>query len=76
MVTAITAITEITAITAITSALGGHGSPPEAAGQAAWWGILAAKLAEGLVGILAGILALAVVRAGTWRGSSTPRQQA
>ncbi len=73
---AIHEITEITEITAITSALGGHGSPPEAAGQAAWWGILAAKLAEGLVGILAGILALAVVRAGTWRGSSTPRQQA
>jgi tripartite-type tricarboxylate transporter receptor subunit TctC len=31
----------------------------------AWWGILASKLADGLVGILAGALAVAVVAIGT-----------
>jgi predicted DNA repair protein MutK len=52
-------------ITAITSALGGHGSAHEAAGHTAWWAILASKLADGLVGILAGALAVAVVAIGT-----------
>jgi predicted DNA repair protein MutK len=52
-------------ITEITSALGGHGSAHEAAGNTAWWGILASKLADGLVGILAGALAVAVVAIGT-----------
>ena len=52
-------------ITAITSSLGGHGSAHEAAGHTAWWGILASKLADGLVGILAGALAVAVVAIGT-----------
>jgi hypothetical protein len=52
-------------ITAITSALGGHEPGHGAAGQAAWWGILASKLADGLVGILAGALAVAVVAIGT-----------
>ena len=51
-------------ITAITSSFG-HGAAREAAGQAAWWGILASKLADGLVGILAGALAVAVVAIGT-----------
>lgn len=52
-------------ITAITSALGGHGAAHEAAGHTAWWGILASKLADGLVGILAGAVAVAVVAIGT-----------
>ena len=52
-------------ITAITSALGGHGSAHEAAGHTAWWGILASKLADGLVGILAGAITVAVVAIGT-----------
>lgn len=51
-------------ITAITSSFG-HGAAHEAAGQAAWWGILASKLADGLVGILVGALAVAVVAIGT-----------
>ncbi len=55
----------IPAIHEITSALGGHGSEHEAAGHAAWWGILASKLADGLVGILAGALAVALVAMGT-----------
>lgn len=55
----------IPAIHAITSTLEGHGSTHEAAGQAAWWGILASKLADGMVGILAGALAVAVVAIGT-----------
>jgi predicted DNA repair protein MutK len=54
----------IPAIHAITSSFG-HGAAHEAAGQAAWWGILASKLADGLVGILAGALAVAVVAIGT-----------
>ena len=51
-------------ITAITSSFG-HGAAHEAAGQAAWWGILASKLADGLVGMLVGALAVAVVAIGT-----------
>jgi predicted DNA repair protein MutK len=54
----------IPAIHAITSSFG-HGAAHGAAGQAAWWGILASKLADGLVGILAGALAVAVVAIGT-----------
>jgi predicted DNA repair protein MutK len=57
----IPAIHEITAITLSF----GHGAAHEAAGQAAWWGIIASKLADGLVGILAGALAVAVVAVGT-----------
>jgi len=52
-------------ITAITSALGGHEPGHDAAGQAAWWGILVSKLADGLVGILAGAIAVALVAIGT-----------
>jgi len=51
----------IPAIHVITSSLGGH----EPGHDAAWWGILASKLADGLVGILAGALAVAVVAIGT-----------
>ena len=54
----------IPAIHAITSSFG-HGAAHEAAGHTAWWGILASKLADGLVGILAGALAVAVVAIGT-----------
>ena len=57
-------IPAIHTITAITSSFG-HGSAQEAAGQAAWWGIIASKLADGLVGILAGAFAMAVVAIGT-----------
>ena len=60
----IPAIHEITEITAITASLG-HGAAQEAAGQAAWWAIIASKLADGLVGILAGALAVALVACGT-----------
>jgi predicted DNA repair protein MutK len=55
----------IPAVHAITSALGGPEPGHDAAGQAAWWGILASKLADGLVGILAGAFAMAVVAIGT-----------
>ena len=55
---------EIPAIHEITSSFG-HGAAHEAAGHTAWWGILASKLADGLVGILAGALAVAVVAIGT-----------
>lgn len=51
----------IPAIHGITSALGGH----EPGHDTAWWGSLASKLADGLVGILAGALAVAVVAIGT-----------
>ena len=57
-------IPAIHTITAITSSFG-HGSAQEAAGQAAWWGIIASKLADGLVGILAGAIAVALVACGT-----------
>jgi uncharacterized protein len=61
----IPAIHEITEITEITSSFAGHGAEHEAASQAAWWGIIASKLADGFVGILAGALAVAVVAVGT-----------
>jgi predicted DNA repair protein MutK len=51
----------VPAIHAITSSLGSH----EPGHDAAWWGILASKLADGLVGILAGAIAVAVVAIGT-----------
>jgi hypothetical protein len=51
----------IPAIHAITSSLGGH----EPGHDAAWWGILASKLADGLVGILAGTLAVGFVAVGS-----------
>ena len=57
-------IPAIHTITAITSSFG-HGSAQEAAGQAAWWGIITSKLADGLVGILAGAIAVALVACGT-----------
>jgi predicted DNA repair protein MutK len=51
----------VPAIHAITSSLGGH----EPGHDAAWWGILASKLADGLVGILAGTLAVGFVAVGS-----------
>jgi len=55
----------VPAIHAITSSLGSHEPGHDAAGQAAWWGILASKLADGLVGILAGAFTVAMVAIGT-----------
>jgi predicted DNA repair protein MutK len=51
----------VPAFHAITSSLGGH----EPGHDAAWWGILASKLADGLVGILAGTLAVGFVAVGS-----------
>jgi len=51
----------VPAIHAITSSLGSH----EPGHDAAWWGILASKLADGLVGILAGTLAVGFVAVGS-----------
>jgi hypothetical protein len=61
---------------AITSALGGHGAIDEAAADPAWWGTVATMLAEAVVGILAGAVALTVMMILSWAGGRKGMQKA
>ena len=66
----------IPAVHAITSALGGHGAIDEAGAHQAWWGTAATMLAEAVVGILAGAVALTAVTILSWAGRRKGPQQA